>query len=283
MFTIMNIAMVVIIYNKSLEASTTLQSLLKFNHAIHDLVIVNNGPNEIKPDAFFANLELKHTHVFLENHLENKPLSWIYNDLIERFDADYFVLFDDDTILNPQYEMHLFTSLNQTDIEFPKIYARVENVQHFPMVNNTLLIESGELQNIKTIFSVGSGLILSRRLKHIFIKRFEHVFDQRFAFYGVDSTFFIRLNLLLRENISFKITSCSYLNHGLSLTEEALTPWRKREFIYENTLKVKYYSGNRFMARLKFVRLMYRKLSHFEFSDLKLVIKTFLSGKHPRC
>lgn len=283
MFTIMNIAMVVIIYNKSLEASTTLQSLLQFEHAIHNLVIVNNGPNEIKPDAFFAELQLKHIHVFLENHLENKPLSWVYNDLIEQFDTDYFVLFDDDTILNSQYENHLFNALDHTDIEVPKIFARVEHVQHFPMLNNALLKDSGELSNIETIFSVGSGLILSKRLKYIFIERFGHVFDQHFAFYGVDSTFFIRLNLLLSESIPFKITSCSYLNHGLSLTEEALTPWRKREFIYENTLKVKYYSSNAFMARLKFIRLMYRKLSHFEFSDLRLVIKTFLSGKHPRC
>ncbi len=30
------------------------------------------------------------------------------------------------------------------------------------------------------------------------------------------------------------------------------------------------------MAKLKFIRLMYRKLSHFEFRDLKLVIQTFV-------
>ncbi|CAG67528.1 MULTISPECIES: glycosyltransferase family 2 protein [Acinetobacter] len=279
----MNVAMVVIVYNKALNESTTLQSLLTFTHAIQELVIVNNGPEQLDEDEFFFALKQKHSQVYLENYLQNKPLSWIYNDLIEKYDADYYVLFDDDTIINSQYENHLFNTLDQTDIEFPKIFARVEHVQHFPVLNNALLKDSGELSNIETIFSVGSGLILSKRLKYIFIERFGHVFDQHFAFYGVDSTFFIRLNLLLSENIPFKITSCSYLNHGLSLTEEALTPWRKREFIYENTLKVKYYSGNTFMARLKFIRLMYRKLSHFEFSDLKLVIKTFLSGKHPRC
>lgn len=275
--------MVVIVYNKALNESTTLQSLLTSTHAIQELVIVNNGPEQLDEDEFFFALKQKHSQVYLENYLQNKPLSWIYNDLIEKYDADYYVLFDDDTIINSQYENHLFNTLDQTDIEFPKIFARVEHVQHFPVLNNALLKDSGELSNIETIFSVGSGLILSKRLKYIFIERFGHVFDQHFAFYGVDSTFFIRLNLLLSENIPFKITSCSYLNHGLSLTEEALTPWRKREFIYENTLKVKYYSGNTFMARLKFIRLMYRKLSHFEFSDLKLVIKTFLSGKHPRC
>jgi len=37
------------------------------------------------------------------------------------------------------------------------------------------------------------------------------------------------------------------------------------------------------MAKLKFIRLMYRKLSHFEFRDLRLVIQTFIKGKHPRC
>lgn len=275
--------MVVIVYNKALNESTTLQSLLNFTHAIQELVIVNNGPDPLNEDDFFLALQQKHNQVYLENHLQNKPLSWIYNDLLEKHNADYYVLFDDDTIINSQYEQHLFNTLNDTDIEFPKIYARVEHVQHFPMLNGKLLEKNGVIEDIQSIFSVGSGLILSKRIKTIFIEKFGHVFDQHFAFYGVDSTFFIRLNLLLSESIPFKITSCSYLNHGLSLTEEALTPWRKREFIYENTLKVKYYSSNAFMARLKFIRLMYRKLSHFEFSDLRLVIKTFLSGKHPRC
>lgn len=275
--------MVVIVYNKALNESTTLQSLLTFSHAIQKLVIVNNGPGQLNEDDFFLALKQKHSQVYLENHLQNKPLSWIYNDLIEKYDADYYVLFDDDTIINSQYEHHLFNTLDHTDIEFPKIFARVEHIQHFPMVNNALLKDSGELYDIQTIFSVGSGLILSKRLKYIFIEQFGHVFDQHFAFYGVDSTFFIRLNHLLSENVQFKITSCSYLKHGLSLTEEALTPWRKREFIYENTLKVKYYSGSLLMARLKFIRLIYRKLSHFEFRDLKIVIQTFLSGKHPRC
>lgn len=277
------IALVVIVYNKTLKESATLQGLSRFNTPLHHLVIVNNGPNSVSEDDLLLELKQKHEQVTLENHLENKPLSWIYNDLIEKNTADYYVMFDDDTELNSEYEHHLFYGLNNTDIELPKIYARIDKVQHFPMLNEQLLMSSGQIEQIKTIFSVGSGLVLSERIKKMFKDKFGHVFDQHFAFYGVDSTFFLRLNQMIKAGYEMKITSDSYLNHGLSLTEEAMTDWRKKEFIYENTLKVKYYSGSFLMARLKFLRLMYRKLSHFEFRDLKLVIKTFISGKHPRC
>lgn len=86
--------------------------------------------------------------------MQNKPLSWIYNDLIEGDDADYYVLFDDDTIINAEYEKHLFETLNDIDIEFPKIYARVEHIQHFPMVNNKLLTNSDELEKVVSIFQL---------------------------------------------------------------------------------------------------------------------------------
>lgn len=277
------IALVVIVYNKTLKESATLQGLSRFNTPLHHLVIVNNGPNSVQKDDFFIELQQRHERVTLENYLENKPLSWIYNDLIEKNTVDYYVMFDDDTEINPEYEHHLFHGLKNTDIELPKIYARVDKVQHFPMLNEQLLQQSGQIHQIKTIFSVGSGLILSDRVKHIFTEKYEHVFDQHFAFYGVDSTFFLRLNQMIKDGYEFNICSNTYLNHGLSLTEEALTDWRKKEFIYENTLKVKYYSSSQLMSRLKFLRLMYRKLSHFEFRDLKIVIKTFMSGKHPRC
>lgn len=37
--------------------------------------------------------------------------------------VDYYVMFDDDTEINPEYEHHLFHGLQNTDIELPKIYA----------------------------------------------------------------------------------------------------------------------------------------------------------------
>ncbi|MHC3137755.1 glycosyltransferase family 2 protein [Acinetobacter nosocomialis] len=142
------VVMVVVLYNKTLKESSTLQSLLSFTHPLDHLVIINNGPKNIIVDDFFEKLRDKHLKVTLENHLQNKPLSWIYNDLIEGDDADYYVLFDDDTIINAEYEKHLFETLNDIDIEFPKIYARVEHIQHFPMVNNKLLTNSDELEKV---------------------------------------------------------------------------------------------------------------------------------------
>ena len=38
------VVMVVVLYNKTLKESSTLQSLLSFTHPLDHLVIINNGP-----------------------------------------------------------------------------------------------------------------------------------------------------------------------------------------------------------------------------------------------
>lgn len=91
------------------------------------------------------------------------------------------------------------------------------------------------------------------------------------------------MNQFIQQGHQFKFTSNTYLNHSLSLTEEVLTPWRRDEFIYENVLTLKYYSPNKLKKNLKFIKLIFRKLTKFSFHEVRLVLKTFISGKHPRC
>ena len=63
--------------------------------------------------------------------MQNKPLSWIYNDFIQQYDADYYVLFDDDTEINIEYQNILFTA-QDIDIELPKIISMSDNVHITP-------------------------------------------------------------------------------------------------------------------------------------------------------
>ncbi|MFU8926839.1 glycosyl transferase, partial [Acinetobacter puyangensis] len=77
------VALLVIVYGKQLVQSDTINSILAFEHTLDSLVIVNNGPKAISEnDVIVDQLKLKHKNIVLKNCLENKPLSWIYNDFI---------------------------------------------------------------------------------------------------------------------------------------------------------------------------------------------------------
>ncbi|WP_111895166.1 glycosyltransferase family 2 protein [Acinetobacter sp. MB5] len=279
----LKIALVVIVYGKTLQQSLTIQDLLKFKYPLHQLLIVNNGPEAIlEHDSCIQDLGQIHQNVTLQNQLQNKPLSWIYNDFIQSYDADYYVLFDDDTEINEQYQDVLF-HLKNVDFELPEIRARCDLKPRFPMMNSQLLQHRGEIIEPEKIYSVGSGLIISHRIKEFFKDKNMEIFDSNFAFYGVDTTFFTRINQFIKQGYKFKFSSMTYLNHCLSLTEESLTTWRKNEFIYENVLTLKYYSSSQWSKNLKFIKLVFRKIIKLSFRDAFLIIKVFFKGKHPRC
>lgn len=279
----LKIALVVIVYGKTLQQSLTIQDLLKFKYPLSQLLIVNNGPEKISEnDLYIQQLGQIHHQVILQNQLQNKPLSWIYNDFIQSCTADYYVLFDDDTEINQQYQDILF-NLHDVDLELPEIRARCDLKPRFPLVNSKLLNQRGDIIQPNSIYSVGSGLIISNNIKNFFKEKNIEIFDSHFAFYGVDTTFFIRMNQFIQQGHQFKLSSNTYLNHSLSLTEEALTPWRKNEFIYENILTLKYYSSNMITMNLKLIKLIFRKMKKGELAELKIALKTFITGKHPRC
>ena len=90
--------------------------------------------------------------------MQNKPLSWIYNDFIQQYDADYYVLFDDDTEINIEYQNILFTA-QDIDIELPKIISMSDNVQYYPLVNGAIEQKMGSFlmqRNILYRFRFGN-------------------------------------------------------------------------------------------------------------------------------
>lgn len=272
------IAMVVILYGKHFEESKTLQSLIKFSHQLDQLLIVNNGPESLDShDPFFMALSKKHKRVEFENQIQNKPLSWIYNDFINSIDADYYALFDDDTEINLDYEIFLFQMTN-IDLELPKIISIIDKKQYYPKLNEQIISEHGLIESGGELFSIGSGLIISNKIKNTFKKYNLEIFDSRFALYGVDVSFFRRLNKLGRE--SFLISSQTFLNHSLSSVEGMISKWRAKERLYDEVLSIKYY---RSLPYLRFIKLIFRHILNSNSSSIFEMLKIYFYGKHPRC
>lgn len=279
MYTIMKkIAMVVILYGKRFEESKTLQSLIKFSHQLDQLLIVNNGPENLDiHDPFFVALSKKHKHVEFENQIQNKPLSWIYNDFIDSIDSDYYVLFDDDTEINLDYESFLF-QMNNIDLELPKIISIIGKKQYYPKHNEQIVFENGLIKSGGELFSIGSGLIISNKIKNTFKKHNLELFDSRFALYGVDFSFFRRLNKMKED--SFLISSQNFLNHSLSGAEKVISKWRAKERLYDEVLTIKYYRDFHF---IRLVRLILMKILKGDLDELKTIVHTYKTGVHPRC
>ena len=274
------IALVVVIFNKTLEESATVRSLLSFEQGLNYLLIVNNGPKKIdQHDKNLTELRKKHHNVTLDNQIQNKPLSWIYNDFIQEYESDYYVIFDDDTEINTEYESQMF-NMTGVDLELPKIISINDKVQYYPVVNSILQEKKGKIFDRKEVFSIGSGLIVSKVVKKIFLERKIEIFDSNFALYGVDFSFFRKLNKIQKNNIKFNISSNTYLNHSLSRAEKEISEWREKERLYDLVLTLKYYYS---YAELRILKLLIKKILCGKVKDVLLILSTAINGAHPRC
>lgn len=93
------ISIIVVLYGKEISDSVTLNTLKcsRFFENKDQLVIVNNGPSYIKTDVpLVRELSLKFDIEIL-NKINNEPLSSLYNWFLEKYENDYYVIFDDDT------------------------------------------------------------------------------------------------------------------------------------------------------------------------------------------
>lgn len=192
-------AILIVLYDKEICDSTTVESLTKLELKGTRLIIHNNGPYEI-------NLTKEQSHIFkkkgvddviLVNSIENKPLSIIYNDFINaNLDCEIFSIFDDDSEISMNYISILKN--DSFEIELPKILSRVDSKVYYPTVDRNVFSEDG---NIITgdIFSIGSGLTITRTVIDKFNKHKIKLFDEHYALYGVDFSFFRRLKILQKK------------------------------------------------------------------------------------
>ncbi|MBY7919504.1 hypothetical protein KW474_15860 [Vibrio fluvialis] len=268
--TNVDLSILVVLYGKKISNSTTIRSLkniIKY-YPNYNLVVWNNGPNIIEKEPMGFDYHIINT-------IENKSLSSIYNDFIRRFPAEKYYIFDDDSIVNFNFFKNSFESKN--DVAIPKIIHG--NQQLYPKSNKKrTVIGDGTYFYNDIVVSIGSGICLNKTVVYKLLKSYTTVFDERFKFYGVDTTFFHRLNTLESVNILV----CGDLYHSLSrLTNESLSKltFRRRERSIDLALQLRHY--NSFLVMISSIKFIFSLIKNGNYSAVLIYFKSLFLGKHP--
>lgn len=277
-------SILVLLYNKEISASKTLNSLLKcsaqYNHAA--LVIWNNGPHRLVFDDV-AEFERIGYSVFLEETLNNESLSVIYNDFILRYKSEKYIILDDDSTLNKSYILSS-SKIKQSEVGMPVISSmgKITN----PRVNRKLYDEKLVLNESCKILTIGSGLVIGKNIASNLFEIYGDVFDKRFYFYGVDSTFCFRL---FESDLIKYVSIIPGFEHRLSRMESEsseIVDFRRLERSYDFGLTLRYYkktsSKIHGLLKLSISTLLKKVFRRKEKLIFKHVIKAFFSGRHYR-
>ncbi|EMM1616578.1 hypothetical protein AB6J97_002108 [Raoultella ornithinolytica] len=269
------ICFLVVLYNKSIEKSKTLDCLFSINdhHFVCD--IVNNGPNTIffEPNTT-VNKDAKFNFI---QHIENRPLSVIYNQFISRNrDFSRYVILDDDSSLDFNFIERVFSNENY-DLELPKILDQNSNLV-FPIIDmKPIDIDTTSLRIDKhVLLSIGSGLILSNNLIGIIKSQGQDVFDANFSLYGVDTSLFLRLRKYGVKNVL--ITSFSSLNHDLSLHNDQVSEFKLKELYISCALQARRYPQT--FTLIKFMKAILKLMRTRRYNLLKIMIFSYFRGTH---
>lgn len=280
-----NIVLVCILYNKNIEDSLTINSLLKCKSKNYSLMIVNNGPSFLEDINFYTqHFSCRNIDVFVEEYIDNKPLSKIYNDIV-KIDSNYdgFVLLDDDSEITNSYLDSVLDNLNCYDVILPKIISKVTNNEFYPVFKGNIPEYGCFLKNTKEFFSVGSGLAINKKA----LLKFEifdyKIFDERFALYGVDFSFFRRMIILKKNGVFFDLLIAGSILHSLSREDKEKSNARHVEGLIDKILTIKFYSRSIIHKIYNINKLMIIEIKEKKAKNIKAIFKVYKNGKHPRC
>ncbi|MFC3915072.1 glycosyltransferase family 2 protein [Pseudaeromonas sharmana] len=274
----MDLAILIVCYRCELEQSRTISGLMKHlteaGENIVNVLIWNNGPklwgNNINDLANNKTLNVR-----VVQTPENRPLSWIYNDFIAMYSSDYYVILDHDSEITEQFITDV-QSLQHEQLCLPIIYSKGCAIN--PTCNGKF--NPGPYEKNQKIMSIGSGLVLSQTLVDSLHKRWASVFDERFALYGVDTTFFNRINKL---KCADGIRTISGFEHSLSRHEtesEQVQKMRLEERSIDLGLSLRHYPS--LGLYWHFLKILIKKCTRKGIVNLNTVMSSFLCGAHPR-
>lgn len=270
----------VIIYNKSVNDSETLKSLKQIKDITADLLIFNNGPERIKRgNIFIQDLEKDFKNVYLAEDVENRPLSILYNAVIEEYQQyDTFFIFDDDTHIPSDYFIKTMEKVKCYDLVIPQIISNTDQSVCYPIINGKPYKNNTEIKLTDIVYSIGSGLVISKTLINKFKKKGLDLFDSRYALYGVDFSLFRRIRSLIDNGEKIDIAVSSSLNHSLAKRKKKKEAWRKKEITIDQVLTSKFYTK----TYLDFLWILVKKILKLDFDNAWLACKVYISGCHPR-
>lgn len=274
------VCILIVIYNKEVASSETILSILNNNVRDVTLHIHNNGPKNITIDESilraFSDKNIKH---ILVNCIENKPLGILYNDFISVSSAyDKFVILDDDSTVTESFIDEL--NEDEYDISIPIIISRSDNTQYYPLKSGLVYNYTGSLNSIMNIWSIGSGIIFSKKIVDSFHKNNLKLFDENYALYGVDISFFRNLWNLEGRKEFFNIRINSKLIHSLSRTDAHQTDFRIRERLIDIAITARRYpTWRRTLSLIKNIAI---NVSKGKIVMSFIAMKCYFTGKHPR-
>lgn len=274
-----DISILIVLYNCSPEESETIKSLSRTQEenvkAI--LCIWNNGPKPKRPNhETTRQLRDAGFECYYIETLENNPLSWIYNHFIKKFSAKKYVILDHDSKISKEYKTYIL-SKEQDFISVPLIAAK--GIPRSPTVNGRF--SSGPFSKDDCVIAIGSGLIVSDEAKNIISQKYENIFDEKYALYGVDTSFFLRV---FRLGLSERVKTVPGFEHSLSRLEDETSivkEFRKIERSYDFAITIRNYPEIR---HIKYIANQII-LGLIGQSSLKLkeAFNGIVHGRHPRC
>ncbi|QCI72098.1 MULTISPECIES: hypothetical protein [Vibrio] len=264
-------AFLIVLYNKQPMESETIKKIIFFESIGNDKIVIwNNGPKQIKFDEY--------PNIDVVNTIENFALSKIYNRFISTYNASRYVILDDDSNITIDY-WHDVSTVAENKLGIPLITDEL-GVLRSPSVNG----HPGKNIDNGLVIGIGSGLVLGRKVCLELSAKYTDIFDERFIFYGVDTTLFYRF----RECFSNRdLTLICGFEHRLSRLDQkdASSKFRLIERGFDVGMRLRYYHSKtdgltllikHFLSNLKL------SLSNKKRLSIKSLLKGYFIGKHDR-
>ena len=267
-----DLTILVCLYNKSIDSSETIQSLLKgdCNRKITNVIIWDNSIRKL-PDASLELLNKNFLKFVYKHTPENIVLSNIYNiviDSLENHDS-FLMLCDDDSKIPDTFfetlnkQINLYPNIN---LFIPKIFSGTKLVSPA----KDYLIRTKLLNNLqpgvyssKNLTAINSGMVLSNRLFSNGLR-----YDSKLKFYGTDNYLMVNYrkenkNLVILDvdfQHSLSFSSSEDVHNKLRIFKEIK---RANKIIYsQNFYKRQLVALNNFIVALKLC-IKHRRLDFF--------------------
>jgi len=240
---------VVVLSGKTYKDSATLNCLMNYSYANAELVIINAGPDSLRFDKdFIHTLGFYVKSIDIKEYLDARPLSNIYNEILNEYDEiDRFVLLDDGSCLRKDYLNNLdkfYTG--EIDLQIPYVRSKLDGKVYYPIIDESVAkVTDGLVINpTKNIRSLGFGLVVYRSAIHKFLGIKRQIFDEDFSFYDDGCVFFNKIKLLRDENLNINIQIVNTLEHTLNCSNGRDSKWRVIARLKEGILPTKSRSTN---------------------------------------
>jgi GT2 family glycosyltransferase len=283
-----DVCILIVLYNCAAENSATILSL-KENISELDgiklrIVIWNNGPSELSDEDIRINLS-DDSGVNIEfqyiQDVSNAPLAYLYNKVISGTRAKNYCILDHDTKLTSEY-IGVVRSCFHYDLVLPIVIARGQI--HGPIYNSEIITNFGprRVGRRGRILAIGSGLIISRNLIDIMIFNYKSVFDERYALYGVDTTFCLRVTGIPNAD-KLNVWVLGIIYHSLSRLEkenDSIRDFRAKERGLDLGITLRHYFSLYWLYR-SIVKIIKSMAMNEPFSK-RFFFEGLFRGEHPR-